>query len=41
MRNDRDSAVIERMIKHCEDVDVLLERFDINLASHVCHTYDI
>ena len=28
MRNDRDTSVIERMIKYCEDVEVLLERFD-------------
>ena len=28
MRNDRYTSVIERMIKYCEDVEVLLERFD-------------
>ena len=28
MRNDRDTSVSERMIKYCEDVEVLLERFD-------------
>ena len=34
MRNDRDSAVIERMIKYCEDIEVLLERFDRSFDSY-------
>lgn len=34
MRNDNDRVVLERMIKYCEDVEILLERFDRSFDSY-------